>query len=149
MASSPSFTSGKLRTMTPLVEAVANKLTIHLNKLAEEETEVKAKECMTNYTLECIASCGFGLEINGFEEEESTFREMVDKAMGKKENQFLLVMKVLMTVALPKLTKMLRIQIMPTYPIVFFANIIREAIAQRKASGILTLYLCSCFFSMT
>jgi len=121
--------------MTPLVEAVADKLTTHLKKLAEEGTEVNAKECMTNYTLECIASCGFGLEIDGFEKQESVFRKMVDTSMGKKANKFLLVVKYLMYLAFPKLTKWLRIEMIPRYSFMFFVKIIRDAIVQRKASG--------------
>ncbi len=47
-------------------------------QLAEQDTVFSAKAVMTDYTLDIIASCGFGIEANAFDhKKENRFREMV------------------------------------------------------------------------
>ncbi len=74
---SPAFTSGKLKAMVPLINTVGDEFVEHLNGLAEKETEFSAKEVLTSYTLDCIATCGFGVEAKSFKEPDGIFRKMV------------------------------------------------------------------------
>ena len=96
---SPVFTSGKLRLMVPKLDRVGEDMIEHLNGLAEEGArsygtitlcfqnvnicafpfsgkDLEAKDVMTKYTLDAIATCGFGVEINSFKS-EGAFAKMV------------------------------------------------------------------------
>ncbi len=49
----------------------------HLVGLAERNEEFDAKQVMMSYTVDCIASAGFGVEAKSFAEPDGTFRKMV------------------------------------------------------------------------
>jgi len=90
---------------------------------------------MVNYTLECIASCGFGMEINAFNDTKSVFRQMVNESTGKGKNQALRMLRFIMLASFPKLTKLLDLNVFPKKPLIFFADVIRNAIQCRESSG--------------
>ena len=76
---SPVFTSGKLRTMAPLVNRVGNDLVAHLKDYCESGKDFLAKDVMAQYTADAIGTCGFGIEANSFEEPEGEFMTMVSE----------------------------------------------------------------------
>lgn len=77
---SPAFTSGKLKQMMPLIHKVGDDLNEHLKELAERNEEFSAKSAMTNFTLDAIASCGFGVEANSFKDPNGIFPTMVKQS---------------------------------------------------------------------
>ena len=56
---------------------VGDELISHLSGLEAKDEEFSGKEVLTSYTLDCIASCGFGVEANSFKEPNGTFKKMV------------------------------------------------------------------------
>lgn len=52
-----------------------------LLKLAESNKEFEAKELFTDWTLDIIASCGFGVDAKAFHHENNQFRDMVRYTM--------------------------------------------------------------------
>ena len=81
---SPVFTSGKLRTMAPLVNRVGDDLVAHLKDYCETGKDFLAKDVMAQYTADAIGTCGFGIEANSFEEPEGEFMTMVGKSYHSK-----------------------------------------------------------------
>ena len=76
---SPIFTSGKLKSMTGTIDAIAKELADNLDSLAESSQDFLVKETISDFTLEVIASCGFGVQANAFKERENNkFRDMVN-----------------------------------------------------------------------
>ena len=74
---SPTFTSGKLKSMMPLMNKAGKNLQTHLNKFAKSGKELELKKVMSLYTLETTASCGFGIDIDAFNDPEGSFNDMV------------------------------------------------------------------------
>ncbi|XP_023951101.1 cytochrome P450 6B5-like [Bicyclus anynana] len=71
----PAFSSGKLKAMFPLIVEMTGKLT----KLADEaatKDEVDVREMMARYTTDFIGACGFGIDSNALNEENSDFRKL-------------------------------------------------------------------------
>lgn len=54
----------------------------HLGGVADRREEFNAKDMMTNYTLDAIATCGFGVEAKCFTDPDSVFREKVLREQG-------------------------------------------------------------------
>lgn len=44
---------------------------------AESGEDLPVKDAMTHFTLDIIAACGFGVQANAFDKEDSKFKEMV------------------------------------------------------------------------
>ena len=72
---SPVFTSGKLKLMAPHIEKCANNLDEVFQKAAETGEFLEAKEIYGKFTLDAIATSGFGIESNSFQDPDSTFRK--------------------------------------------------------------------------
>ena len=51
----------------------------HLDKYADEGLEFETKEMMAKYSLEVIASTGFGVEANAFTDPNGIFSDRVRK----------------------------------------------------------------------
>ena len=80
-AGSPAFTSGKLRHMSRIIDKVANDLVDYLDGVSRAGEEVNAKEVASKFTVQSIASTGFGIEANQFDgsPQGAQFYEMTRK----------------------------------------------------------------------
>lgn len=69
----PAFSSGKIKSMFPLVCDKADVLVKTLMKQASENPHVDMKKMFGRYTTDAIASCAFGLECNSVVDETAEF----------------------------------------------------------------------------
>ncbi|XP_023936115.1 cytochrome P450 6B6-like [Bicyclus anynana] len=70
----PTFTSGKLKAMFPLVVERAEKL--QARALAAAGGETDARDLMARYTTDFIGACGFGLDTDALSDDDSAFRRL-------------------------------------------------------------------------
>ncbi|KOB51973.1 Cytochrome P450, partial [Operophtera brumata] len=73
----PAFTSGKLKAMFPLIVERAERLQVLLS--SSHGKTVDAREVMARYTTDFIGACGFGLEANSLNKEDSEIRILGQK----------------------------------------------------------------------
>ncbi|RVE51553.1 hypothetical protein evm_003823 [Chilo suppressalis] len=72
----PAFTSGKLRAMFPLIVERAEKLQTRTANAAAKGNALDARDLMARYTTDFIGACGFGLDADSLNDEESAFRKL-------------------------------------------------------------------------
>lgn len=72
----PAFTSGKLKAMFPLIVERAEKLQARALSAATANREMDARDLMARYTTDFIGACGFGLDADSLNEEDSAFRKL-------------------------------------------------------------------------
>ncbi|CAG9791112.1 unnamed protein product [Diatraea saccharalis] len=72
----PAFTSGKLRAMFPLIVERSEKLQIRTATAAAKGSTIDARDLMARYTTDFIGACGFGLDADSLNEEDSAFRKL-------------------------------------------------------------------------
>jgi len=65
---SPIFTSGKLKSMLPIIEVVANKLVSCFEKDVGKEVELKDK--FGKFSMDVIASAAFGVDAGSFRDDD-------------------------------------------------------------------------------
>ncbi|XP_072947035.1 cytochrome P450 6B2-like [Epargyreus clarus] len=70
----PAFSSGKLKAMFPLIIKTAEKMLTVAESSCDKEIDIR--ELMARYTTDFIGSCGFGLDFDSLNEEESVFRQL-------------------------------------------------------------------------
>lgn len=76
---SPAFTGSKMRQMFELVAKVCKQGTTTLKeKIVNNETsnEIEFKELASKFTVDNIATCAFGIEVNSFEDPNNSFQEI-------------------------------------------------------------------------
>jgi cytochrome P450 len=140
------FTSGKLKLMTPHMARVGKQLEEHIDNIlagkihsdmVDEEGSVEMKALFSMYTLDAIATTGFGIESNSFQDPDNQFRTMALTLLGTKKtwkSKFAMV-KVLFTMLFPRLARLLGIPFFPLEPTLFFSNIIERTYKHRLSTG--------------
>ncbi|XP_059047420.1 probable cytochrome P450 6a13 [Achroia grisella] len=72
----PAFTSGKLKAMFPLIVERAEKLQACALSAAAAGNTIDARELMARYTTDFIGACGFGLDADSLNQDDSEFRKL-------------------------------------------------------------------------
>ncbi|KAF5292073.1 hypothetical protein FQR65_LT11339 [Abscondita terminalis] len=128
---SPTFTSGKMKAMMPLVIAVAGELKKAMEEICLSEKPFEAKELAGCFTTDVIGACGFGLNCNSFKNPDSEFRKHT-KNVFKYESWDAL--KSIVGHTNPPLARFLRIRAIAERDSTFFMTIIRQTFELRKTN---------------
>nr|ARA91605.1 cytochrome P450 monooxygenase [Pieris rapae] len=76
----PAFTTGKLRAMFPLIVERAERLQLRALQATEQSGGViDARDLMARYTTDFIGACGFGLDADSLQDDDSEFRKLGNK----------------------------------------------------------------------
>ncbi|KAK3932207.1 Cytochrome P450 6a8 [Frankliniella fusca] len=92
----PTFTSGKMRNMFPLVQACADELTAVLAAEAASGRPVEMFELLARFTTDIIGSCAFGIQANALKDPNSEFRAMGRQAFDMN------ILQTFFSVVMPK-----------------------------------------------
>ncbi|XP_065207404.1 probable cytochrome P450 6a13 [Planococcus citri] len=126
------FTSGKLKTMFPLVKVCGDKLSEVIGRIPENES-FDAKDLMARYATDVIGSCVFGLDTKSMDDPNAEFR-----MMGRKLSQFRLrsMLRLLQFDVVPqKLAKLLKITFFDLKTQHYFGDIVLKTIEQREKTN--------------
>ncbi|GBP59930.1 Cytochrome P450 6B2 [Eumeta japonica] len=72
----PAFTTGKLKAMFPLIVERAVKVQDLADKAAKTGATVDVRDLMARYTTDFIGACGFGINMESLDDENSGFRKL-------------------------------------------------------------------------
>ncbi|XP_046382409.1 cytochrome P450 6k1-like [Ischnura elegans] len=130
---SPTFTSGRMRAMLPLMQACADDLVQCFSKQVEEdggEATVEIKEVFMCFSTDVIATCAFGVQCDALNNPEtSKFRQM-----GKLTFQLTLKRTIVIALLLfsPRLLKWLGLKFSDDESSNFFREFVRRMVEQRE-----------------
>ncbi|XP_069937066.1 cytochrome P450 9e2-like isoform X2 [Cherax quadricarinatus] len=125
----PTFTSGKMRSMFPIICSKADDLVYFSLKEAAIKPFIDMNANFGRFTMDTIASCAFGIECNSFEKEESEFAK---RAGDFFEFSLLKVLIFTLFNMYPRVCSALGIK-MELSPVKFFRSVVEETIAARKS----------------
>ncbi|XP_054156647.1 cytochrome P450 6k1-like [Oppia nitens] len=125
---SPTFSSGKMRSMHPLIIDCIGRLEQYVESRARTNEDLNVKQTMGNMTMDVIAVCAFGTRIDAYGKKPSDFVMNVQKAMNA--NWRIWVFFLLMS--FPKLRKWIGFDIQDPVSKNFFKSAIKSIVSQRK-----------------
>lgn len=73
---SPTFTSGKMKMMFPIVVGIAEEFVRIVKKELKISNELEMKEFLSRFTTDVIGNCAFGLDCNSLAEPDTEFRSV-------------------------------------------------------------------------
>lgn len=106
---SPTFTSGKLKGLFPLISEKCQRLSKWCLTEGTLRDKVDMKELFGRFTLEGVATAAFGIESRCIEDEEDEFFKAVIEVM--KSPSFRMVIKSIAFMMMPRLFSLLNIRI--------------------------------------
>ncbi|XP_045535827.1 cytochrome P450 9e2 [Papilio machaon] len=134
---SPAFTSSKMRLMVPFMVEVGEKMMESLRmKMKNSKAnciDVDCKDLTTRYANDVIASCAFGLKVDSHTNRDNEFYKMGKVASTFDFNQLL---KFLLLVSWPNISKVLRVSLFTPAIKNFFLNLVLGTMSDREAKQI-------------
>ncbi|XP_070493746.1 probable cytochrome P450 6a14 [Chironomus tepperi] len=130
---SPTFTSGRIKMMFPIVAEAADRMVEYLKqpKIAREGLEMK--EIYAEFTTEVIANVAFGLDIKCLGHPEHEFRQIAkfifDPPPWYNFKNFMIF-------SLPKVAKFFNMTLNPKFVTDFFMNTVRDNMEYREKNNI-------------
>ncbi len=131
---SPAFTGLKMRQMFEFVVAVSRQTADTLKQQGVSE-EVEFKDLAMKFTVDNIASCAFGIEVNSFKDPDNSFQVIAQDFanFGNFKN----VLKFAGYLLVPSLMKYLKIKFFDGRVNEFFQDAILDTIRVREEKGII------------
>lgn len=133
---SPTFTSGKMKLMFPMVMSVAEQLDNYLLNLMpnqRNECVVEIRNILYNFTVDVIGTCAFGIECNSLKDPVNQFRTMGIKSFEKRNLP--IVLSILLA-SHQTISKLLRLKLFSKDVSDFFTKIVNDTVSVRRMKGI-------------
>lgn len=122
----PTFTSGKMKMMSKLINECGKILTDNLKKEIKNNKEVDIIQYIGAFTIDVIARCAFGVKLDSSNEQNNAFVVAARKALKSAPWRFLL------GVTFPGIAKLIRLSLFDPSSCSFFKNVILEVMEKRK-----------------
>lgn len=127
---SPSFSSGKLKSMTGIVSGLCDKL---VDKLNENPKQVNIGNIFSRYTTDVIGNTAFGLDCNSLDDPQSEFLEKGNMVFHPKPRK---TPSRILKIAFAGLSRYLGLKGTPSEVHDFFYNVAKETVSYREKEEI-------------
>jgi cytochrome P450 family 6 len=129
----PTFTSGKMKTMFVTLVAVVEQFQSALEHELKMGHEVEMREMLGRFTTDVIGSCAFGLDCNSLKDPNAEFRVRSRKVF---ENPPLSQIEQILVRNFRGLAKVMNIKVFSTDVSDFFMRIVKETIDYRELNAV-------------
>ncbi|XP_059491240.1 cytochrome P450 9e2-like [Neocloeon triangulifer] len=129
----PTFTSGKIKSMFPLINECNEKFDEYLEILAERNESFEAKDLLGRLFTDIVGSCIFGIECNSIQNPDNQFRSMGKRLTTKSVVQ---AFKVLFVVFIPKVFAKFNVRILDKDVTEYFKKVTKDMAKTRKERNI-------------
>jgi len=127
---SPTFSTGKLRKMRPLIEECLNSLIKNLDNISQTGQESEMKRLFGAYSMEVVIQVAFGTKVDALFDENNPIIMNARKMFNRNVSP-----KVFIAFLMPKLAKTFKIAVFDTSVTQFFKDFTMKIIEQRKKSS--------------
>lgn len=133
---SPMFTGSKMRMMYEHVTSVGQQSAITLKEQikASGENVIEFKSLATKFTVDVIATCAFGIEVNSFKNPENDFHKIALKVTDF--GNFKTTLKFVAYLVIPPIMRFLKISLFSKEIENFFQEAVHETMKYREEKGI-------------
>ncbi|XP_058819854.1 probable cytochrome P450 6a14 [Topomyia yanbarensis] len=129
----PTFTSGKMKMMFPVITAVAERFQQSLGAVVATGQDIEIKDFLARFTTDVIGTCAFGLECNSLADPKAKFREMGRSIFRQSP---VLLMKMLFGLMFRDLARKMHMRVIRKDVGDFFMNAVRETVDHREKNNV-------------
>ncbi|MCL4122272.1 UNVERIFIED_CONTAM: hypothetical protein GTU68_058030, partial [Idotea baltica] len=129
---SPTFSSGKIKAMFPLIVEKSNDLVKQCEMEMVKKSYVQIYSLLGYYTMDVIATCAFGIDDHCLEIRESS--DFIKNAQKMTRFNFQTLVKITVLTVAPKLFKLLGLQLNEEAE-AYLIKVVEETVSARKKTG--------------
>jgi cytochrome P450 len=126
---SPTFSTGKLRRMRPLIEECLNTLINNLENMSKSGKESEMKRLFGAFSMEVVIQVAFGTKVNALIDETNPIIMNARKMFNRNISP-----KIFILLLAPKLAKLLKITVFDMNVTEFFKEFTLQIINERRKS---------------
>ncbi|XP_060116484.1 cytochrome P450 3A9-like [Heteronotia binoei] len=131
---SPTFTSGKLKEMFPIIKQYGEVLVQNVQKKMERDEPINAKEVFGAYSMDVVTSTSFGVNIDSMNNPQDPFVKEVKK-MTKFSSFDPLFILIFTCPFLVPLLRLMNVNLFPNDALDFFSRSVRKIKEERQKQG--------------
>ncbi|XP_054850804.1 cytochrome P450 3A24-like isoform X2 [Eublepharis macularius] len=128
---SPSFTSGRLKEMLPIINHYGEVLVKNVQKKVDSEESIDMKDIFGAYSMDVITSTSFSINVDSMNNPDDPFVMHIKEFLSTSFLHPLILLAVLFPFLAPLLDK-LRVTFMPANFINFFIDVVKKIKADRQ-----------------
>ncbi|XP_049524894.1 cytochrome P450 3A24-like isoform X1 [Dermacentor silvarum] len=130
-ATTPAFSTGKLRKMNAMIQDCARITSTHLEEAAEKNQDIDVKWFFGHYSLDVIARCAFGTRLDSHTDSTNEFVAEVNKTFSARRMSW----RVLVATLFAELARCFRFSIETDGEFEYFKNVCQRIINERRQAG--------------
>lgn len=130
----PGFTSSKLKSTYNQIKECSEQMMRCINDKSKQTDQIEVKDIFINFTTDVIGTSAFGLKLDTISNENSDFRKYTKKLLGNIDS--LQMIKNMICTLIPKLAKLLRVQMIPQDAVDFYHNVINDVVNYRTKENV-------------
>jgi cytochrome P450 family 3 subfamily A len=128
---SPTFSTGKLRKMRPLIDDCLKTLIKNFNQLLKDEKEIDMKRVFGAFTMEVVIQVAFGTKVDALIDENNQIITNAKKILSR-DLTLKAVLKFLIMATSPKIARLLHIRFIEKEVTQFFEQFTLKIVEERK-----------------
>lgn len=128
----PTFTSGKMKMMFPIMVECSQLLVETINNHVDKNEPMDAKDIVSRFTTDVIGSCAFGLDCNSFKDGDSPFRKYGTRFLRPTRGRFLTI---IFSASFPKIGKALGLKTLDPDTSDFFTKLANDTVEYRERTN--------------
>jgi cytochrome P450 family 3 subfamily A len=128
---SPTFSTGKLRKMRPLIDDCLKTLMKNFNQLLKDEKEIDMKRVFGAFTMEVVIQVAFGTKVDALIDENNQIIMNAKKILSL-DLSLKAVLKFLIMTTSPKIARLLQIRFIQKEVTQFFEEFTLKIVEERK-----------------
>ncbi|XP_013112024.2 probable cytochrome P450 6a21 [Stomoxys calcitrans] len=130
---SPTFTSGKMRFMFPIITQIGEEFIEVMDQMAKDNPEIEIKDILARFTTDVIGSCAFGIDCGSLKNPHAEFREFGRRSLREQRHGNLVNAFIH---SFPKLAAKMHFKLFPQEIIDFFLRIVKETVEYREQNNV-------------
>ena len=130
---SPTFTSGKMKMMFPILVETGKELKKYLKEPADKKEVIEIKDVLARFSTDIIASCAFGIDCNCLKDPNAEFRQWGRRIF---KSTFRGRIKRILIQVMPFLPYILPITFLSNQVSVYFRKMVRDTVEYREKNNV-------------
>ncbi|XP_055902900.1 probable cytochrome P450 6a18 [Eupeodes corollae] len=130
---SPTFTSGKMKFMLPIILNVGDELLQVLSNTIEKDSVVEMKDILARFTTDVIGTCAFGIDCNSLKDPNVEFRTVAVGAFTKSRHSSIVEG---FMIGFPEIARKLGLRVINDDIHEFFMRIVRQTVDYREKNSV-------------
>ncbi|XP_015274888.1 PREDICTED: cytochrome P450 3A9-like [Gekko japonicus] len=131
---SPTFTSGKLKEMFPIIKNYGEVLVQNVQKKVERDEPIEVKEIFGAYSMDVVTSTSFGVNIDSLNNPKDPFVKEIRKMTKFNSSDPLIILSVMFPFLTPIL-RLMKVNLFPNDALDFFSRSVRKIREERQKEG--------------